>query len=470
MEPIKNHQSMSLFDNRENEHLSKGSIIRKPGSNRLYILFYYYKQRIEKTTGLEDTFENREKVQTHLHHLITLRNSGSLVFAEAFPGSSEKEKSYFAKCEGANYAPPPKNILFGTYAKHWKDTISDHFDSHTLKITYDDVIGYWLLPYFKDMPFSQINSVEIKKFMATFRQKKGKNEGKRLSKARAKNIITVFRTVYFDAIDEYGWVNLPDPFRGSKKNLPKTPPKERGVFRFDEWAKIVQQLEPWLRPMIEVMVMTGMMPSEVCGLRKSDITADHVIVRNSIVLKVESADLKSKYRYRKIPITKAIRQKLQEAMVRNDNEHVFTKPDGTSFYWANFEKYWARVLKAAGVPYQPPYSVRHTFAAWALTLRVDPLKLVSLMGHGSKKMVFDIYGNYVEGLEEDIWSMLEYFGRDFIEKQKPRQIQPLEYYVNLGSGPIGIGLCTPKNESPYCTSKIYGESLVKVGGSDNITN
>ncbi|HIJ56855.1 MAG TPA: hypothetical protein HPQ03_12125 [Deltaproteobacteria bacterium] len=31
-----------------------------------------------------------------------------------------------------------------------------------------------------------------------------------------------------------------------------------------------------------------------------------------------------------------------------------------------------------------PYTMRHTFATWALTLRIDPNKLVNLMGPGSK--------------------------------------------------------------------------------------
>lgn len=59
--------------------------------------------------------------------------------------------------------------------------------------------------------------------------------------------------------------------------------------------------------------------------------------------------------------------------------------------------------------------MRQTFAAWSLTLRMDPLRLVRLMGHGSKQMVFDTYGNYVEGLEQDTLLILEYLGRDFIE-------------------------------------------------------
>jgi integrase len=42
------------------------------------------------------------------------------------------------------------------------------------------------------------------------------------------------------------------------------------------------------------------------------------------------------------------------------------------------------------------------------------------MGHASKQMVFEVYGNYVEGLEEDAEQIFEYFGQDFITPRKTK--------------------------------------------------
>jgi len=36
------------------------------------------------------------------------------------------------------------------------------------------------------------------------------------------------------------------------------------------------------------------------------------------------------------------------------------------------------------------------------------------MGHGSKEMVYDVYGKYVDGLETDAGKIIDYFGSDFI--------------------------------------------------------
>ena len=73
--------------------------------------------------------------------------------------------------------------------------------------------------------------------------------------------------------------------------------------------------------------------------------------------------------------------------------------------------------------------MRHTFAAWALALRMDPNKLVNLMGHGSKKMIYEVYGNYVHGLETDAGKIFKYFGNDFI---RLKENTTLPFTANLG--------------------------------------
>ena len=94
---------------------------------------------------------------------------------------------------------------------------------------------------------------------------------------------------------------------------------------------------------------------------------------------------------------------------------MFTMKSGRNFDVDSFRKNpWTTAFIKADIPYKVPYTMRHTFAAWALTLRMDPNKLVSLMGHGSKKMIYEVYGNYVEGLETDAGKILNYFGSDFI--------------------------------------------------------
>jgi len=47
---------------------------------------------------------------------------------------------------------------------------------------------------------------------------------------------------------------------------------------------------------------------------------------------------------------------------------------------------------------------------------MNPMKLVNLMGHSSKQMVYQVYGDYVEDLEGDVDDIIRYFGTDFLIK------------------------------------------------------
>lgn len=412
-----NHQNSTLFDNQEKK---QGTIIRKPGSRKLYFLFYYFNRRVEKTTGMNDTPANRQKARTWLDRQIDKRDAGKLVFAEAFPGASEDEKAYFAKLEGWQYTPEPRDILFGSYVTEWIRDVWSHFPEGTKKDDYKQIIDYWLVPYFQDKTFFQISGVEIQRFFTTLKWQKGKRKGESLSKARVKNILIPLRTIWNDACDQYRWV-LHNPFPNLKKHLPKSQPKRREGFRFDEWLEFSKHIDPWYLPVVELMLLTGMINSEIAGLQREDIHPDYIQVQHTIVRGREQDTPKTRFRIRKIPITLAIRQRLEILQARCTAERLVTTKSGTAFRPAHFRKdIWEKAQKASGITDKVPYSLRHSFAAWSLTLGVDMNKLVRLMGHGTKKMVYEVYGDYIEGLEEDVWKILAFFGRDFLETKGQR--------------------------------------------------
>lgn len=74
---------------------------------------------------------------------------------------------------------------------------------------------------------------------------------------------------------------------------------------------------------------------------------------------------------------------------------------------------WKTAIRRAKLSYNRPYVMRHSFAAWAMSIRADINKLEYLMGHSSKKMLYETYGKYTHALEEDYEVILDYFGEDF---------------------------------------------------------
>jgi integrase len=191
------------------------------------------------------------------------------------------------------------------------------------------------------------------------------------------------------------------------------------VWRFDQAMAILQHMHPQYRTATELMLLTGISASEIAGLAAADVEGDYILIQTFIARKREKKHGKTKYRRRRIPITRSIRACLDKALAEPNGIRLFQTATGLPFQEGTFrQNYWIPALKKAGLPYKKPYSTRHTFAAWSMAVGVNPTKLVNLMGHGSKKMVFEVYGNYTEGLEEDREKILAFMGEDFLSKAK----------------------------------------------------
>jgi len=175
--------------------------------------------------------------------------------------------------------------------------------------------------------------------------------------------------------------------------------------------------------------MTGLSASELAGLRKEDVSDKAITLNRSIVLGHEKEKLKNDFRHRRIPATEAIKRLVNQMNYLCPNStQLFPMENGKPFDGNSFRKIvWNKALEESQVAYKTPYSTRHTFCAWALTIGMNPMKLVNLMGHSSKQMVYQVYGEYVKDLEDDVDDIIRYFGRDFLIKPG-KKISPLLTY------------------------------------------
>jgi integrase len=402
----------TFFEKRTHE----GRIARKSGSKRLYFDFFYNSRRVERSTGLVDTPENQHKAQQMLDKILELKKDGLLEFAKVFPGASEEEKAYHTTCEKGAYSPGPKAVTFGSYVKDWYVKIWKNYDENKQQ-DFKSVIDYHLVPFFKDKTFHQITGVTMQQFLATLKHKDGKTAGKALARSTVVNILQIFKTIWTDAVVEHRWPIF-DPLMGIKKHLPKKGKKNVQVFRFTEWETLLANMDEYYHPVSKLMVLTGLIASEIAAIKPQHIRNGYLYIEESIVREVEKDSLKNTYRERRIPITRAIGEILDYAHLHAVGDHLFTMKDGRPFTAELYQRrVWTKAMKKAGLVYRKPYTTRHSFAAWSLAIGIDPNRLVSLMGHASKQMIYEVYGRYVEGLEEDAADILDYYGDDFVKKK-----------------------------------------------------
>lgn len=415
-----------------------GSIVRMKRSTFLYIDIYYQERRIRMSSGFTDTVENREKLTQFLNRVGEKIKLRTFRFAETFPDADNELKKYFSEKEQGEYHPEPEHVTFGAYTKQWMETVLPKF-SKGKQDDYRKDINYWLLPHFKNLPFARITGVKLREFVDKMCWQDGKNKGKTLSAHRKRNVLIPLKAIFEDACDEYQW-DLRDPFRAAKKQIRETGvqdvKQEREIFLFSEWQQFLDNMDSYYHPITEILLMTGMIASEIRGFRKTDIATQILQVRNSIVKGEEKEKLKTQYRKRDIPMTTAIRKRLMTAASVSPGEYVFTMKDGSPFNFGSYRKIvWNPALKAAGLTNKVPYSCRHSLVQWALVVGMTPVRLVEVMGHRDKKMIFGVYGRYRQGLVEERLAILEYLGEDFLNPEKAAALVPHSETYSETQGP-----------------------------------
>ncbi|MCM0082972.1 tyrosine-type recombinase/integrase [Geomonas sp. Red32] len=398
-----------------------GSIVKMKRSEFLYIDMYYHERRIQMSSGLADTAGNRDQLTTFLNKTGEKIANRTFCFATTFPDADLETRRFFTEKEQRQFHPDPQHVLFGDYARKWMKTVLPQY-SNSKQVDYRQILTYWLIPKLSRVPFSTITGPYLRDMVNSLKQKEGKNKGKPLSAHRKRNILSPLKTIWRDARGEHQWVQLLEPFTMAQEAISlqseQEEKAEREIFLFGEWQAFLACMEPFYLPLTEIQSLTGLIASELLGLRKADVTEKFLYVRSSISRGVEKMGGKTQYRKREIPMTAAMKRCLDAAMAASPNEYVFSLPSGKRVSFSTYRNVWDRSLKAAGLTNKTPYSTRHSLVQWSLVAGMTPVRLVEIMGHRDKQMIFGVYGRYRHGLVEERRDIIEYLGWDYLAPER----------------------------------------------------
>jgi integrase len=193
----------------------KGTIYSRNG--KLWVDFRYLNERVREPSGLSDTKSNQMHLRKQLDLVIAEIENGVFEFAARFPHSTKRE--YFADLEGKRVTKKPGDLLFGDYVRRWFEAMKPGMSRSQIP-DYTSAFDMHLLPSLGKLTFGQLNSVQLKKFVAQMKGKKNQ-QGKPLSAKRIQNVMIPLRVIIKDAMEEYGWNDFPDPFTRLKLPRPK---------------------------------------------------------------------------------------------------------------------------------------------------------------------------------------------------------------------------------------------------------
>jgi integrase len=150
---------------------------------------------------------------------------------------------------------------------------------------------------------------------------------------------------------------------------------------------------------------TGLRPEEYLALewRDVDLSAGVVYVRRvwsrGRLIELGADGSKTHRQRRRVPLRRIVADRLADWPRRLDTRLLLPAPEGGHMSTHQFrERFWRPAFTCAGLPYQRPYDMRHTYAAESIAAGVNLFDLSRFMGT-SLKQIDRTYGHLVADSE-----------------------------------------------------------------------
>ena len=287
----------------------------------------------------------------------------------------------------------PSEVLWEKRAERWYNTF------HRPKIrpkTHDkdwQLMTKLIIPAFTGRSITTITTAEIQEWLETKSY---------YSVSMLRDTMALMKAIFSDAVDD--GVIQRNPMDSDRITNPsKKPPKERRSLTMDEQADIIAHLdelkEPNARRLMAMLMFTGMRPSEIYGLKWSDINQEKMTIHIQRAMtfsqgKPTIAPPKTRRSDRTIPITPQLCDYLSPFQ---DEGFVICMKDGGSVTSEGVaRKLWERIKKTIDLHGMTPYMGRHTFATNMSRAGVPLRTAMSFMGHADERMLLRRYTHIEE--------------------------------------------------------------------------
>ena len=291
---------------------------------------------------------------------------------------------------------PLSEVLWEKRAERWYNTF--HLPKIRPKTHEKDwqLMTKFVIPAFKGRSIATITTAEIQEWLGT------KSD---YSASTLRDMMALMRAIFSDAVDD--GVIQRNPMNSDRITNPSTkPPNERRSLTMEEQADIIAHLdelkEPNARRLMGLLMFTGLRPSEIYGLKWSDIDQEKMMIHIQRGMtfsggKPTIAPPKTKRSDRSVPISPQLNEYLSP--FKDDGFVICMKDGGSVSSEGVVRKLWERIKKTIDLHGMTPYMGRHTFATNMSRAGVPLRTAMSLMGHADERMLLRRY-THVE--EQDI--------------------------------------------------------------------
>ena len=253
---------------------------------------------------------------------------------------------------------------------------------------YESIIELRLLPFFQNIPITEIKTSDIKLWLLNIDDVGGKSKRTYMGVIKG-----IFDEALYDELIEKNPV--------SRIRLPKVTKCIIHPFTPDEVNSILQTAQMVnYKNYLNIAFFTGMRSGEIIGLKKEDIDLKNKILKiRRTRSRFGESTPKTRESSRDIPILDSLFPLVESLYNLHDHDYLFKTQYNEPYRDTNVfvDRYWKPSLESLGISYRRPYNTRHTYATNMLYRNlVTPVELAQLLGHSSTEMVFNVYVSYLD--------------------------------------------------------------------------
>jgi integrase len=327
---------------------------------------------------------------------------------------AERElRAVLTRIEGGAYIKPTK-LTVGEFLIQW---LENHVLTNTSPRTaegYRLIIKRHLMPSLGAIPLTQLHPSHIQGYYAKALSE-GRADNSKLSARTVRNIHKVLSEALGHAVK---WQML---VRNVALAIDPPRPNQLEMATFtEEQARLFLEAvaESRYRELFTVALYTGMRRSELLGLTWKDVdlylaqlsvtqTLHRLSSGGFIFGKPKTA--KSRRTIALSPTVCILLHRLKERQIGErlllglklqDDDLVFSKPDGKPLDPSTITHTFRKIIKRAGLPSLRFHDLRHTHASLMLKQHVHPKIVSERLGHSSIGITLDTYSHVMPGLQE----------------------------------------------------------------------
>lgn len=199
-----------------------------------------------------------------------------------------------------------------------------------------------------------------------------------------------------------------EPLRGSLYVPAGHPVIGKEILTPEQVRELLKPSECFYWPAFCIMLLTGMRPGEVYGLKIEDFDGLNVTIRRAINARGKITPGKNRNAARTVPLHPFARQIITDTIKRNEylkTPWIFPGKSGGRCYPQTAAKAWREFAAARNLP-GSPYCLRHTFVSMVKNTMPESL-LRAIVGHSAQMDTLGTYGHKMPGDDRQTLEIIE---------------------------------------------------------------